>query len=638
MEASSHDMLSNNRVLSRISGMLDKISYFSLWGGMIVLFSLMIFTFVAVVMRYIFNRPFGGDLEITQLMSVLIIWLGIAWGQVKKSHISVAIITSRLSPRNLLVFETATLVLLLGVAGVITWQGILNVLFFMKVNKTSQIYLITLSPIAVFIPFGSFLYFLVLLRDFVHNLYRLNKERISLNTWVLMLGIPVCLMVLEVIFMQPMLRGLLDRGVVAAIGMVFGLGLIFLGVPIGPALAMTGFVFVGHLINPTQGLGLAGADLFWISTDYGWSTIILFMLMSEFIVISGIGAEAFDTAYKWIGHFRGGLAIATIGACTILAAVIGIPTPAIIAMGGVALPAMRKHKYADRLAAGSIASGASLGPLIPPSVSFIIYGIFTGVPISELFIAGIIPGMMLALGFMLTVHISCRLNPDIGEAGEKSGWDERSGSLKKSLPILILIIVVLGGIYFGVFTTTEGGGIGAFMALVIVFALRRLTWDNFKNSFIAASRNNSVMIFMVIGSMLFGRILTVSNLGGMMEQGLQNVAPSLIVVAILTFYFLIGLVADTVTVLILTLPILTPILKSSGIDMLWFGVVLIMMINLGAYTPPYGINLFILTSTTDVKLGDVFRGVLPFAACNLVVFLFLCFFPSVVTWLPNLVK
>jgi tripartite ATP-independent transporter DctM subunit len=199
-----------------------------------------------------------------------------------------------------------------------------------------------------------------------------------------------------------------------------------------------------------------------------------------------------------------------------------------------------------------------------------------------------------------------------------------------------LIVLVLGGIYFGVFTTTEGGGIGAFLALVIAFAMGRLKWKTLKEALVGAARTNAVMVFMVIGSMLFGRVLTVSNLGGIMENILADFSSSLIVVSIMIFYFLIGLFVDTITVLILTMPILTPILNAAGVDLLLFGVVLVMIINLGAYTPPYGLNLFILTSTTDVKIGDAFRGVMPFIVINILVFLIICLFPRLATWLPNL--
>jgi tripartite ATP-independent transporter DctM subunit len=636
--ATSQTMNEPNNLFSRFSAILDKLAKSLQWLGATVLFCMMVFIFVAVVLRYLFNRPIGGDVEITQLISLAIIWLGIAWGQVQKSHIQVGIVTDRFSPDNLLVIETAMFILLLGVAGVITWQGILNTLFIIKYSKTSQYYSFPLFPLATLISIGCLFYFLVLLRDFIHNLRVIAKTSLSTTGWLLMIGAPILIITAELLFMQPMFSGLLTNGAIAGIGIVFGIIFIFFGMPIGPALAMTGFIFVGNMINPAQGFGLAGADLFRLSMDYSWSTIMLFILMSEFIIISGIGAEAFDTAYKWLGHLPGGLAIATIGACTILAAVIGIPAPAIIAMGGVALPSMRKRRYADSLAAGSIASGACLGPLIPPSVTFIFYGVFTGVPIGKLFIAGIIPGAILALGFMITTLIICRIKPVLGMAGERSKWNEKFASLKRSLPLLILIFLVLGGIYFGVFTTTEGGGIGAFLALVITFAMGRLKWKTLKDALIGAARTNAVMVFMVIGSMLFGRILTVSNLGAIMENMLADFPSSLIVIFILIFYFIIGLFVDTITVLILTLPILTPILNACGVDLLWFGVVLVMIVNLGAYTPPYGLNLFILTSTTDVKLGDVFRGVMPFIGINLLIFLIIYFFPGIATWLPNLLE
>ena len=224
-----------------------------------------------------------------------------------------------------------------------------------------------------------------------------------------------------------------------------------------------------------------------------------------------------------------------------------------------------------------------------------------------------------------------------GKAEEKFTWGEKLASLKTSAPIALLFLLVMGGIYFGIFTTTEGGGIGAFLALVIAIAMKRMSLKKFGRCLLEAAKTNAVMIFMVLGSMIMGRVLTVGGLGDSLSGFLGDLRPTVVGITILVFYFLIGFFIDTITVLILTMPILTPILRAAGIDMLWFGVVLVMVINIGAYTPPYGLNNFILASSTDLKLGTIWRGVTPFAICNLVVVVLLFLLPDIVTWLPGLV-
>lgn len=622
-----------------ISRVLDSIAFWAQGLGATVLCGLMLFTFTQVMLRYVFNAPLRGDMDITQLASAAITWLGVAWGQVKKTHLKVDLVTSKLSRRNGFFLETGTYILIIAVVAVMLWQGIPNTIHYFKAHMTTVTYAIPLGPVAALIPLGALLMLLILIRDFASNLNQATKMQISWWQWLLMIGIPVVLLGLMYLWMQPVAHGLLSKPIVALIGIVIGLVFIFLGMPIGPSLAITGFVFVGNILNAKQGFYLAGGDLFRQSADYSWSTIQLFILMAGFIVISGVGEDAFNTAYKWLGRLRGGLAIATIGGCTLLAAVVGIPAPVIYAMGSVALPAMRKYHYSDVMAAGVIASGSSLGPLIPPSVSFIFYGIFTGVSIGKLFIAGIIPGLLLSFGFMTTIYTLCRINPDMGRPSEERfTWREKFGSLTKSIPIAVLFLLVMGGIYMGVFTSTEGGGIGAFLALIVALIMKRLNWKNFKQTMMESATTNAIMIFMVLGSMLMGRILTVGTLGTMLADFLGGLSPYMVTVVVLLFFFIMGFFVDAVTVMIITMPVLTPILKACGIDLIWFGVLLVMVINLGGFTPPYGLNMFILASSTDLKLGTIYRGVWPFVVCNMIVCVIIFLLPAIATWLPNLME
>jgi tripartite ATP-independent transporter DctM subunit len=633
----------NPGVLGKAVFQMNKFNRAAWWlqlVGVILLFLLMVYTFIDVFMRYFLNRPFAGSTELCQLFVTAIIWVGIAWAQVSKSHLRVDLITSRLSPRHALIMEGATYILLIWVAVMITWQGTINTIAYISHGTSSSVLHIPMAPFAATIPLGCLFYLVILLRDLLTKINEAITVKIKASQWLLMLGIPLILIVLQLLFMQPIFSGLFSKPITALLGVLVGLIFIFLGMPVGPSLGMTGFVFVGNLLGSTAGIAILRGDLFRLSSDYTWSTVVFFLLMGEFIISSGIGTDAFNTAYKWFGHFRGGLAISTVAACALLSAVIGMPIPVIIMMIATALPVMRLRKYAEGFSTGVISSAACLGPLIPPSLTFIMYGIFTQTSIGKLFIAGIIPGIVLSLAFMITAYIMCRINPSLGPAAEKASWKERFSSLKTSGPILILFIIVLGGIYFGVFTATEGGAIGAAGALIIGLATRRMKWTGFKNSLFEAAKNGAFMTFMVVCTQLFGRVLTSGNLSNMMISFLSehSFSPMMIVTIVLILFLIVGFFMDSMTCLILFVPVLAPTLKATGIDMIWFGVCLAVVVNLGAYTPPYGINLFVTSSTSGVKLPVIFRGVMPFVYANVIVVLLLLFIPALSVWLPNFMK
>jgi tripartite ATP-independent transporter DctM subunit len=491
---------------------------------------------------------------------------------------------------------------------------------------------------AAIMTVGCLFYLLVLLRDFLAKVVEGLNIGLQKRIWFLTFFTPAMILALAALWM---FTSWASPSFVGVLGLVIMFLFIFLAMPIPLVFALVAFVFVGHLCGPSAGFEVAGAGLYGHVADYSWSVIALFILMAFFILGSELGADAYGSAYKWVGHVRGGLAIATVAGSTALAAVVGDPAASTITMGTVALPEMKKFKYADSLATGVVAAGATIGPMIPPSIGFIIYGILTGESIGKLFIAGFIPGLLLAASFTIVIYIGCLRNPELGPQGKRSSWGDRLKSLKFSGPIALLFIIIIGGIYLGIFSAIEGGGIGAFMAFVIALAMRRITWRKFKFSLVEAGKIISAIIFLIGAGLMFGVVLAASNLSMTLVEliGKLQVSPTVVVVVILFVYLILGCIMDAPIVLILTVPLITPIAKALGLDMIWLGVLLVLVTNLGMITPPYGMNVFMLKGIAkDVSITTIFRGVTPFVLCTMAVAVLILLFPQLATWLPRLLK
>jgi len=402
---------------------------------------------------------------------------------------------------------------------------------------------------------------------------------------------------------------------------------------------MVGFVFMGHLITPESGFSVAGTALFWHIADYNWTVVALFILMGAFVMHFGLATDAYNSAYKWLGHFPGGLAMTTVGASTALASMVGDPIASTATIGTVALPEMKKYKYDQGLATGVVCAGATLGPMIPPSVPLIIYGVLAVESIGRLFIAGIIPGLMLALGFWVIVYTLCRRNPELGPPGERANWSAKLLSLKDGSPILLLFLIVIGGIYAGVFSPMEGGGIGAFMSFVIALLMRRVTWSKLWAALFEGGKLIAMVLFMVGCALVFGHILAASNLTMMLVGFIEglSVSPLVVMAVIMLMFLILGCVMDAPVLLLLTVPILTPVAVALNFDLIWFGILIVLMVNLGMITPPYAMIIFLLRGLApDIPIGAMYRGILPFVLITLAVAILILFFPALATWLPNI--
>jgi C4-dicarboxylate transporter DctM subunit len=427
-----------------------------------------------------------------------------------------------------------------------------------------------------------------------------------------------------------------DPATVGLIGIFFLVILIFAGVPVGVTLILVGFGGLVAILGPDKALANMALIPFATVNRYSFAVIPLFLLMSGFVGRSGIGELAYKTARSWVGHIRGGLAMATVCACGLFAATSGSSLATAVAMGKVAYPEMKKMKYDSRLAIGCIAAGGSLGLLIPPSMAFILIGILTEVSIGKLFMAGIIPGILEIIAYAATIYIMCRRNPAMGPAVEKAPFIEKIISIKDTWMVAVLFFLVIGGIYGGWFTPTEAGGIGAAGALVIGVLTRRLKGGDIKFCCLDTARHTGMIIAMLIGAFVFMRFLAYTRIPNLASEWVVslNMAPILIVAAILVSFLFFGMFFDMYAVVILTTPILFPIMMDMGFDPIWWGVIMCRMIEIGMITPPFGINLFGLTASADVPVGTMYRGILPFVLADVVLVGLLVAFPILSTYIP----
>jgi tripartite ATP-independent transporter DctM subunit len=373
-------------------------------------------------------------------------------------------------------------------------------------------------------------------------------------------------------------------------------------------------------------------------TNYVFTALPPFILMGQLAFYTGLSSDAYDLARRWLGQLRGGLAVATIGGCALFSAVTGSPVACALTMVGVSLPEMQKAGYDNRLSTGSIATGSILGPMIPPSTVFIIYAFLTEVSLGYLFIAGIMPGIMLAILYMITIIIWVKISPQLAPVTEiKYTWRQRLLGFPTVWGIAILFILVLGGIYIGLFTPTEAGAIGAFGVFVVGLLKRTLGWKSFGEALREAGRTTGTILILFIGVYTFNAFLAITRIPFGLSDMITGlpVPPLGIMGVIMLMYIITGLFMDCMAVVFITVPLLYPTVIALGFDPLWFGVMIVLVSGLGAITPPYGIIIFAMSGLVkDIPMWTMFRGCFPFFFTNLIGIVILMFFPQIAYWLP----
>jgi tripartite ATP-independent transporter DctM subunit len=425
---------------------------------------------------------------------------------------------------------------------------------------------------------------------------------------------------------------------------IIGIGLLVVlfcvRMPVAFAMALVGFAGFGYLTSPQAALHLLARDIFDTFSSYPLSVIPMFILMGTFAFAAGISQRLFKTTYTWIGNLRGGLTIATVFACAGFGAICGSSTATAATMGKIALPEMKKYKYDDTLATGTVAAAGTLGILIPPSTILILYGILTEQSIGKLFVAGVIPGIILSIFFAITVALLCWRNPAIGPPGPVSSLREKLKVLTGIIEALLLFLLAIGGLFLGWFSPTQAGAIGAGGALIIGIVRRQLSWQTFIDAGKEALRTSCMVIFIITGAVIFGHFMAVSRIPFMLAEWLGGlpIHPMAVMSVIVFIYFIGGFFMDSMGLIVVTVPIFFPVVMKLGFDPIWFGVIIVLVGEMGVITPPVGVNVFVIKGIApDIPLYKIFRGILPFLAALIVFTILLMIFPKIATFLPGLV-
>jgi tripartite ATP-independent transporter DctM subunit len=430
----------------------------------------------------------------------------------------------------------------------------------------------------------------------------------------------------------------LSTDAVAIIGFVCLFGLMLLRVPVGMAMGLVGVSGYAYIVGGTPALKNVGLTSMRTVTDYTFGVIPMFLLMGAFVSNSGMSRELFRAANAFVGHLKGGLGIATIAACAGFAAISGSSVATAATFSTVAYPEMRRYNYPKSFATGVIAAGGTLGAMLPPSTVLAVYGIITEQDIGKLFIAGIIPGLLAAAMDMLTVVIIGRVRPNFLPSAPRHSWQERITGLRDIWATLVLFVFVIGGLYGGLFTPTEAGGMGAAGALLIGVARRKLTRPEIRRSLLQAVRTAAAVLTVLIGALLFGYFLTVTQTPQKVTALLTGLGLGRygVLALIMLMYLVLGCLMDALAMIILTIPIIFPVIMQLGFDPIWFGVIIVMTVELGLIHPPVGMNVFVIKSVVqDVSFSTIFSGVLPFIVTDLVRLVILIAFPILALYLPS---
>ena len=419
------------------------------------------------------------------------------------------------------------------------------------------------------------------------------------------------------------------------------LGLIMLRVPVGLGMIVVGFAGFGLMVGWPQAMAMVGQVTYDTGLSYELVILPLFILMGNFIAKSGYADGLYAASYAFLGHHRGGLAMATVVACGGFSAICGSSFATAATMAKVAMPSMRRYGYADSLAMGSIAGGGTLGIMVPPSVIMVIFGLITETNIGEIFIAGVLPGLLGVLGYMTAVYLTVKIRPDYGPRGERTPWRGRLQALKQVWGIVAIFLLVIGGIYGGVFTTVEAAGIGATGAFVLALSSRRLSWRTLYDILRESAQTTAMLFVVVIGAMIFSNVINLTGVTMELTAWVQDagLSPWMVILFIIVCYLALGCLLESISMILLTVPTFFPLVTALGFDPVWFAVVVVLVTEIGLITPPVGLNIFVLKGVQpDVSTGTIFRGVMPFLAMDFLRLAVIVMVPTVSLFLPGLMR
>ncbi len=622
----------------KTQAIIDRLVTICGFAGAISIVLMMFITVIDVVLRYVFNTPLKGSFEITQYLMVISIGLTLAYCAMQESHVNVDLFVSKLPANAQTVIHG-----IIATAGffflcLIAWQTASQAETIRQTGSYSTLLHIPVFPF-IWVLFVGFcllaLIFLVKVINYVKRLLLLSK----INIFLMALGSLILILVILIPFYNINITNYLNQSVFGIVGMAFLTLLLFSGMEVGIALALTGFLGMALLTSRSSALTLIATVPYSAIASYDLSIIPLFIMMGMFAYYSGLGKDIYWTMYKWLGQMRGGLAMASVGACAGFAAISGSSLATSATMGTVALPEMKRYNYSNRLATGCLAAGGTIGILIPPSVILVIYGILTEQSIGELFMAGFIPGVLQAAFYLITIYLLCKRNPLLGPPGPKADLWDRIRSLKGSWGIIVLFIMVMGGIYTGICSPTEAAGIGAFGTFLFSLFRRKLSWQVFYDSIMESGKTASMIFLIMVGAQIFGYFLSVTrlpfNLAGLVTGLAWN--RYLILLMIVSVYLFLGCMMDAIAMILITVPIFFPVVTALGFDPIWFGIIIVKMSEIGGLSPPLGMNVFVMKGVAKgVPLKDIFHGIIPFLISDICHVTLLIMLPQIALFLPSL--
>ncbi len=433
----------------------------------------------------------------------------------------------------------------------------------------------------------------------------------------------------------------MDPLTIGWIGLSCFLLLLVIGVPVGASMGLVGFAGFALIVSPVAAFGKLAIVPMQIMSDFNFAVVPAFVLMAQIFNVAGFGNKLFDAGEKWLGHHRGGLGLATIVACAVFAAISSSSIATVVTIGMVAIPQMLKRNYLPSFAGATVAAAGGLGVLIPPSAVLILYGLMTEQSIKDLFMAGVIPGIVLAATYLGVVTIHCRINPDLAPAGPRYAFKEKLISLLACWEVFLIIIISIGGLFAGLYTPTEAGAAGATATIIVALLRKKLTWEGFVQALKGTMANTGLVGFILVGAILFNYFAAVTEIPKVLVElvgGIQA-APFVIMLVLTGFYLILGCFLDSLSMIMLTVPFIYPLVISLGYDPIWFGIYIVLVMEMAVITPPVGMNVYAVSGMfKSMPVETVFRGVLPFVIAQLANVLLILAVPQLVLFLPNLLK
>ena len=599
-------------------------------AGMAVFMFMVALTFADVFLRYFFHNSLNGTVEATELFMVIVVFSSIAYTQWTRNHVVMDVLTASMSPRWQNIWESATMFWSAVVAALCIYTSIR---YGQKTSSLTAVLQIPLEPFIYFVAFGFFTLLLTLLWDFLRAMGRVMRNS---SADVLIASALAFVPVIAAWQLSAHRMAGMSTVALGLLGIAVMFVLFLTGMPVAFALMATGFIFSGMLRGLPAALNMYGKAMYSTSASYAWAPLMFFMLMGYFCFYGDFGKDLYTCARRWLGHVRGGLAQGSVCACAAFGAVVGDVLSGSIAMSAIALPEMRRNEYDDTLAVGTLACSSTIGALIPPSTTFILYGVLAEQSIADLFMAGVFPGLICMFFFMLVIWVMVYRNPALAPRLPREPLRDRLVSLRAALPIILLFVLVIGGIYGGIFTPTEGGGIGAAGTFLLALVMRRMNWKNFMESLNSSARFITMCFTVLTGATALGAFMTLSRIPQLLAGAIASTGMPgwLTMCAIIVVLLILGCFIPSMPLLLVCVPIFVPIAHVYGWDLIWFGVVIALLINMAGITPPFGINLFVMKGLADVPLAVMFRASIPFIIALTLCILVVLFFPATATWLP----